>query len=77
MDQLREATDRELTTLWTQLHLATGLPVGEIGEWKLDASYIEEHGIAFLSKCLVEEEDEGGLSLADILKSAVSSGLRQ
>lgn len=69
MEALQEETNRELKTLWPQLHLAAGLPVQEVGEWQLDASYLE-HGVAFVSKCLHEEAQ--GVSLGDLLQSMTS-----
>jgi len=65
-EKIREETNRELKALWPQLHLAAGVPVGEVGEWELDASYLEDHGVAFLSKSCREGE-EGGL--ADFLRA--------
>lgn len=62
-EKIQEETNQELKALWPQLHLAAGVPVGE---WKLDASYLDDHGVAFLSKCCHEGE-EGGL--ADFLRS--------
>ncbi|APL99089.1 hypothetical protein LK3_58 [Bordetella phage LK3] len=74
LQDLQDETQKELKALWPQLHLAAGVPVGEVGEWKLDASYLEDHGVAFLSKCCDEESE--GFDLAAMLQAAASSGLK-
>lgn len=57
----REALQREY-----QLRMEA---LQEVGEWQLDASYLE-HGVAFVSKCLHEEAP--GVSLGDLLQSMTS-----
>jgi len=42
----------------------------ELGEWELDASYLDDHGCAFLSK---REEDDASPSLGDLLQSMTAS----
>lgn len=69
-EKIQEETNRELKALWPQLHLAAGVPVGEVGEWELDASYLDDHGVAFLRKCCHEGEEGGS---ADFLR-ALSGG---
>lgn len=49
IDADREATNKQLRNLWLELHLAAGVPTTEMGDWDLDARYLE-HGIAFLAK---------------------------
>jgi hypothetical protein len=46
------------------------LPMNELGQWELDASYLTEHGCAFLSKREPEPEgEEVQASLGDLLQS--------
>lgn len=49
---------------------AADLPMEELGEWELDASYLDDHGCAFLSK---REAEDARPSLGDLLQSMTAS----
>lgn len=61
-----------MSRAWPVLMNAADLPMEELGEWKLDASYLEDHGCAFLSK-REEEGEDARPSLGDLLQSMTAS----
>ena len=53
------------------IHQQAHAQKAELCEWVLDASYLEDHGCAFLNK---REEEEGARpSLGDLLQSMTAS----
>lgn len=71
IDADRESTQKQLSDLWVELHMAAGLPVGDMGGWDLDARYLE-HGIAFLTQEPKGEAEEGAPTVADAPASVIA-----
>ena len=65
----RDAQER-MSLAWAVLMNAADLPMEELGEWELDASYLDDHGCAFLSK---REAEDARPSLGDLLQSMTAS----
>jgi len=59
-----------MSRAWPVLMNAADLPMEELGEWELDASYLDDHGCAFLSK---REAEDARPSLGDLLQSMTAS----
>lgn len=70
-DAIREKADTELQSLWAQLHLSAGLPAEEVGEWTLDAKYLDAHGAGFLVRC--EREPEGATTEPQTVEALLQS----
>lgn len=62
-----QEAQNQFNDLWPELMVAAGLSPAEVDQWTLDASYLDEHGLAFLSE---DEEDARPLAdLGDLLQS--------
>ncbi len=60
-----------LKNAWGTLLEASGLPVADMGQWELDATYLRDHQCAFLKRNEPEETGEAP-NLADLLQAAIS-----
>lgn len=65
-----QEAQNQFNDLWPELMVAAGLSPAEVGQRTLDASYVDEHGLAFLSSKREDEEDAHPLALLyDLLQS--------
>lgn len=71
LTELGKEAQEQMSRAWPVLMNAADLPMEELGEWVLDASYLEDHGCAFLNKR--EEEEDARPSLGDLLQSMTAS----
>lgn len=70
MADLGREAQQQMSQAWAILMHFAELPMTELGQWELDASYLTEHGCAFLSKREREPEgEEVQASLGDLLQS--------
>lgn len=69
MRRLGAEVQEQMTARWKELLTAAGLPEEDLGKWQLDASYLTDHGCAFMSR---EEDDAEAPSLSDLLQAAAS-----
>lgn len=65
----QEAQER-MSRAWPELMRAADLPMEELTAWELDASYLDDHGCAFLTR---RETEDSTPSLGDLLQAAVAS----
>ena len=72
LTELGKEAQEQMSRAWPVLMNAADLPMDELGEWELDASYLEDHGCAFLSK-REEEGEDARPSLGDLLQSMTAS----
>jgi len=68
--ELGRDAQEQMSRAWPVLMNAADLPMEELGEWELDASYLDEPGCAFLSK---REAEDARPSLGDLLQSMTAS----
>ncbi len=68
---LVEDARADMGVLWSKLLKTAGLVVdGEPeGDWEIDASYLDEHGLAFLIR--KDDESESNTGLAGLLAAAL------
>jgi len=64
-----QEAQNQFNDLWPELMVAAGLSPAEVGQWTVDASYLDEHGLAFLSKCDDEEDAHTLADMGDMLQS--------
>lgn len=69
MRRLGAEIQEQMTARWKELLTSAGLPEEDLGKWQLDASYLTDHGCAFMSR---EEDEAEAPSLSDLLQAAVS-----
>lgn len=69
MRRLGAEIQEQMTARWKELLTAAGLPEEDLGKWQLDASYLTDHGCAFLGR---EEDEAEAPSLSDLLQAAAS-----
>lgn len=69
LSELGRDAQEQMSRAWPVLMNAADLPMEELGEWELDASYLDDHGCAFLSK----REEDARPSLGDLLQSMTAS----
>ena len=70
LNELVQDAQEQMSLAWAVLMNAADLPMEELGEWELDASYLDDHGCAFLSK---REAEDARPSLGDLLQSMTAS----
>lgn len=70
LNELGRDAQEQMSRAWPGLMRAADLPLEELGEWELDASYLDDHGCAFLSK---REAEDARPSLGDLLQSMTAS----
>lgn len=70
LNELGRDAQEQMSQAWPVLMNAADLPMEELGEWELDASYLDDHGCAFLSK---REAEDARPSLGDLLQSMTAS----
>lgn len=70
LNELGRDAQEQMSRAWPVLMNAADLPMEELGEWGLDASYLDDHGCAFLSK---REAEDARPSLGDLLQSMTAS----
>ena len=71
LTELGKEAQEQMSRAWAVLMNAADLPMDELGDWGLDASYLEDHGCAFLRKR--EEEEDARPSLGDLPQSMTAS----
>lgn len=69
LNELGRDAQEQMSRAWPVLMNAADLPMEELGEWELDASYLDDHGCAFMSR---EEDEAEAPSLSDLLQAAAS-----
>ena len=70
LNELGRDAQEQMSLAWSVLMNAADLPMEELGERELDASYLDDHGCAFLSK---REAEDARPSLGDLLQSMTAS----
>ena len=70
LNELGRDAQEQMSRARPVLMNAADLPMEELGEWELDASYRDDHGCAFLSK---REAEDARPSLGDLLQSMTAS----
>ena len=70
LNELVQDAQEQMSLAWAVLMNAADLPMEELGERELDASYLDDHGCAFLSK---REAEDARPSLGDLLQSMTAS----
>lgn len=70
LNELGRDAQEQMSRAWPVLMNAADLPMEELGKWELDASYLDDHGCAFLSK---REAEDARPSLGDLLQSMTAS----
>lgn len=69
MEHHKSRTQGQLDRLWRDLLESAGLDFEDRGDYPIDASYLDDHGFAFLAR---REQEEEGPNLHDILQAAVA-----
>lgn len=69
MEHHKARSQAQLDNLWRDLLESSGLDFEDRGDYHIDASYLDDHGFAFLAR---REEEPEGPCLQDILPAAVA-----
>lgn len=66
--EIRREAHKRIDAAFRELHDAAGVPRDEIGDWGLDVDYVDDLGIAVLSR-REEDREEQTPTLSDLLQS--------